>query len=155
MNTTGQPHVHDSKSRQIHTTSLAVARTSPSGLRSIALSGDPWASIKLTFPLPISTICSCPGVLPGKASTREPKQQSPRGLSAVSNTDSFSGGEEKAYMWILFWRAMMILERDSRTRWTCVRNSSEMTAFCLRSSQIMTFELQSINSEDVKQTWLV
>jgi len=98
----GQSHCSSSIGGWIHTVSLAVPRTSPSGLRSIALRGDPWASIKLTFPLPISTICSCPGVLPGKASTREPRQQRPRGLSAVSNTESFSGGDEKAYMWMLF-----------------------------------------------------
>jgi hypothetical protein len=75
----GQSHCSSSIGGWIHTVSLAVARTSPSGLRSIALRGDPWASIKLTFPLPISTICSCPGVLPGRPVLASPGSRDQEG----------------------------------------------------------------------------
>ena len=76
--------------------SLAVATISPSGLSSRAFRGVPWAGMMLTFPLPISTIWTCPGVRPGNAMILDPRQQSPFGLSAVSKTESFSGGDEKA-----------------------------------------------------------
>jgi hypothetical protein len=98
------------------TVSLAVARISPSGLSSRALRAALWAGIMLTFPRPVSTSCTCPGVRPGKASSREPKQQSPKGLSAVSKTESFSGGDEKAYTWILLLRVTTMRVRDKRTR---------------------------------------
>lgn len=80
------------------TVSLAVARTSPSGLKAIALNGALCAGIILTFPVPSSTSWTCPGVRPGKATIFDPKQHKPKGLSAVSNTESFSGGDEKAYI---------------------------------------------------------
>ena len=83
------------------TVSLAVASISPSGLISIALRGVACAGMMLTLPVPISTSCTCPGVRPGKATILEPRQQSPKGLFAVSKTESFSGGDEKAYMWTL------------------------------------------------------
>lgn len=50
----------------------------------------------LTLPEPISTICTWPGVRPGKAIILDPRQQRPDGLSAVSNEETFLGGEEKA-----------------------------------------------------------
>ena len=98
--------------------SLAVASISPSGLSSMALSGVPCAGIILTLPVPISTICTCPGVRPGKAITLEPKQQRPVGLSAVSKTESFSGGEENAYMCTLFCSATMMRDLERQTRLT-------------------------------------
>ncbi len=82
--------------------SLAVASISPSALIAIARSGVPCAGIMLTFPVLNSTVCTWPGVRPGKATTLGPRQQSPVGLSAVSNTESFSGGTENAYMCTLF-----------------------------------------------------
>ena len=82
--------------------SLAVASISPSGLISIAFSGVPCAGMMLTLPVAISTICTWPCVRPGKATTFEPRQQRPVELSAVSKTESFSGGDENAYMCTLF-----------------------------------------------------
>jgi len=79
-----------------NTTSLAVAKTSPSGLISMALNGELWAGIMLMFAVLISTIWTCPGVRPGKATILGPRQHRPSGLFAVSKTESFSGGEAKA-----------------------------------------------------------
>ena len=76
--------------------SLAVASSSPSGLRSIARKGDVCPGIMLTFPESSSTIWILPCERPGNATTFEPRQQRPRGLSAVSKTATFVGGEEKA-----------------------------------------------------------
>ena len=76
--------------------SLAVASSSPSGLRSIARKGDVCAGMMLTFPESSSTIWILPCERPGKATTFEPRQQRPRGLSAVSKTATFVGGEENA-----------------------------------------------------------
>lgn len=90
------------------TVSLAVARISPLGLRVMALRGEPCAGMMLTFPVPICTICTCPGVRPGKATILAPKQHRPDGLSAVSNEETFFGGEEKAYRETLFRRATRI-----------------------------------------------
>jgi len=78
------------------TTSLAVAKTSPSGLISMALKGEPWAGIMLMFPVLISTIWTCPGVRPGKATILDPRQHRPSGLFAVSKTEIFSGAKAKA-----------------------------------------------------------
>ena len=78
----------------MHTVVLAVARTSPSGLSSNALNGDPCAGMILTFPVSISTFCTWPAVRPGKIRILDPKQHRPVGLSVVSKTESFSGGEE-------------------------------------------------------------
>lgn len=102
----------------LHTVSLAVASTSPSGLKAIALNGDPCAGIMLTFPVPSSTSWTCPGVRPGKAMIFDPKQHRPRGLSAVSKTESFSGGDEKAYMWTLLCNATTIRDLERQTRLT-------------------------------------
>jgi hypothetical protein len=74
------------------TVSLAVAKISPSRLISIALKEEPCAGIILTFPVDSSTSWTCPGVRPGNASVFAVKQQSPRGLSAVSKTAQSSGG---------------------------------------------------------------
>jgi len=68
---------------------------SPSGLISIALRDVVWAGTILTFPVSTSTSWTWPEVLPGKASNFEDRQQRPSGLSAVSDTDTFSGGDEK------------------------------------------------------------
>ena len=84
------------KSRIRVPVSLAVARISPLGLMVMARRGLLCAGMMLTFPVSISTICTCPGVRPGKAMTWEPKQQRPKELSAVSKEDIFLGGEEKA-----------------------------------------------------------
>ena len=97
---------------------LAVASISPLGLISIALSGVPCAGMMLTFPVAISTICTWPCVRPGKATTFEPRQQRPAELSAVSKTESFSGGDEKAYMCTLFCRTTTIRDLERQTRWT-------------------------------------
>ena len=129
----------------IATISLAVARTSPSGLISMALKGEPWAGMILMFPVLISTIWTCPGVRPGKATILDPRQHRPRGLLAVSNTDSFSGGEEKAQRCTLLCKATTILERDRQTRFTGERNSSVITACCFASSQIITYFSLSIH----------
>lgn len=126
-------------SRGVNTVSLAVASTSPSGLISIALNGVPCAGIMLTFPVPISTNCTCPGVRPGKATILDPRQQSPNGLLAVSKTESFSGGEEKAYKCTLLYRTTMMRVRERQTRLTGERNSRVMTAFCFASSHMMTW----------------
>ena len=82
--------------------SLAVANISPFGLSSIALNGDACAGMMLTFPVAISTSCAWPGVRPGKAMILEPRQRSPEVLSAVSNLESCSGGNENAYRFTLF-----------------------------------------------------
>lgn len=79
-----------------HTISLAVANASPSGLNAIARRGELCAGMMLTFPVSNSTICTCPGERPGKASSFCPKQASPMGLSVVSKTEIFWGGFEKA-----------------------------------------------------------
>lgn len=121
-----------------HTVSLAVARTSPSGLNAIALNGEPCAGIMLTFPVPSSTSWTCPGVRPGKATIFDPKQHKPKGLSAVSKTESFSGGDEKAYIWTLLCNATTIRDLERLTRLTWEQNSRVMTAFCFASSHIMT-----------------
>lgn len=76
--------------------SLAVARISPLGESVMAFRGEPWAGMMLTFPVLISTICTWPGVRPGKAMILEPRQQRPDGLSAVSKEETFLGGEENA-----------------------------------------------------------
>lgn len=78
----------------INTTSLAVAMTSPSGLISIALNAEVWAGTIRTFPDSNSTSCTWPGVRPGNASNFDDRQHKPRGLSAVSVIETFSGGEE-------------------------------------------------------------
>ena len=104
----------------------------------MALKGEPWAGMMLTFPVAISTICTWPGVRPGKATIFEPRQHIPSGLSAVSKTESFSGVAEKAYMCTLFCNATTIRDRDRFTRLTGDRNSRVMTACCLASSQMMT-----------------
>ena len=129
------------KTRRSVPVSLAVASISPSGLRSNARSGEPWAGIMLTLPVLISTICTCPGVRPGKTKTFEPRQQRPRGLSAVSKTDIFSGGDEKAYMWTVLKRATTMRVRESLTCWTVERNSSVITAFCFASSHMITYNI--------------
>lgn len=90
----------------------------------------------LTFPVSSSTICTCPGDLPGKASNFCPRHARPMGLSVVSKTESFCGGLENAKMCILFNKATTIRDFDKRTPRTDVRNSSVMTAFCFASSQI-------------------
>jgi hypothetical protein len=77
------------------TTSLAVTMSSPSGLISIALRDEEWAGKIVTFPVSVSTSWTCPGVRPGKANNLVLRQQRPRGLSAVSKTETFSGGDEK------------------------------------------------------------
>jgi len=82
--------------------SLAVANSCPSELRSIARNGDVCAGMMLTLPELSSTIWTFPGDRPGNATILEPKQHSPRVLSAVSNTDVFSGGDENLYRWTLF-----------------------------------------------------
>src|SRR4051794_17112052 len=74
--------------------SLAVARISPSGLRSMARSGELCAGMILTLPESSSTSWICPCDRPGNVRSLEPRQHSPRGLSAVSKTESFDGGEE-------------------------------------------------------------
>ena len=76
--------------------SLAVARSWPSGLRAMALRGVLWAGMMVTLPDSSSTSCICPCDLPGNASSFDPRQQRPRGLSAVSNSEILDGGEEKA-----------------------------------------------------------
>ena len=76
--------------------SLAVARSCPSGLRSMARRGVLCAGMMVTFPDSSSTSCICPCDLPGKARSLEPRQHRPRGLSAVSKTEMREGGEEKA-----------------------------------------------------------
>ncbi len=75
--------------------SLAVAMSSPSGLISIALRDEEWVGTIVTLPVSISTSCTCPGVRPGKANNFALRQHRPRGLSAVSKTETFSGGDEK------------------------------------------------------------
>ncbi len=75
---------------------LAVARSCPSGLKSMARNGVLCAGMMVTFPESISTSCTCPCDLPGKARSRVPRQHRPRGLSAVSNTETLEGGDEKA-----------------------------------------------------------
>ena len=74
--------------------SLAVAKYLPSLLRSMARREDVWAGMMLTLPDSSSTSWAFPGDRPGNATTFEPRQQRPSGLSAVSKTDDFSGGEE-------------------------------------------------------------
>ena len=118
--------------------SLAVAKISPSGLSSIALNGVPCAGIMLTLPLSRATIWTCPGVRPGKATTFEPRQHRPLGLSAVSNTDILSGGDENAYKCTLFWRATTMRFLERQTLWTGDRNSIVITTFCFALSHIIT-----------------
>lgn len=125
------------------TVSLAVARISPFGLRVIALRGELCAGMMLTFPVPISTICTCPGVRPGNATIFAPKQHRPDGLSAVSNEETFLGGEEKAYRETLLRRATRICERDRRAWKTWELNSSVTTGSCFASSQMMTWDTRS------------
>lgn len=105
----------------------------------MARRGELCAGIMLTFPVSSSTICTCPGERPGKASNFCPKQASPIGLSVVSNTDSFLGGFEKAKIWMLFSKATTMRDFDKRTPRTEVRNSSVMTAFCFTSSQMTSY----------------
>lgn len=93
----------------------------------------------LMFPVSSSITCTCPGDLPGKASIFWPKQANPSGLSEVSKTDNFFGGDENANTWILFSSATMIRDLDRRTPSTEVRNSSVMAAFCFASSQITNY----------------
>ena len=119
--------------------SLAVAITSPSGLISTARRDEVCAGIMLILPVAISTSWTCPGVRPGKATTFEPRQHKPRGLFAVSYTESFSGGTENAYTCTLLCKAMTILDRERHTRLTGERNSKVITAFCFASSHIMTY----------------
>lgn len=104
-----------------------------------ALRGELCAGMMLTLPVSSSTTCTWPGDRPGNASNFDPRQTRPSGLSAVSNTESFLGGEEKAQTWMLFCNAMTIRDLDSRTRNIDVRASSVMTAFCLASSQMISY----------------
>ena len=97
------------------------------------------AGMILTLPVSSSTKCTWPGDRPGKASSFFPKQASPIGLSDVSNTESFSGGLEKAKICRLFNKATMIRVFDSRTPRTEVRNSRVITAFCFASSQMINW----------------
>lgn len=107
----------------------------------------------LMFPVSSSITCTCPGDLPGKASIFCPKQAKPRGLSEVSKTDSFFGGDEKANTWMLFSNATMIRDLDRRTPRTEVRNSSVMAAFCFASSQMTNYVIPicQIISSNVQQ----
>ena len=93
----------------------------------------------LMFPVSSSITCTCPGDLPGKARIFCPKQAKPSGLSEVSNTDSFFGGDENANTWMLFSNATTIRDLDRRTPRTDVRNSRVMAAFCFASSQITSY----------------
>lgn len=122
------------------TASLAVARTSPSGLSSMALNGELCAGMMLTLPVSSSTSWTWPGDRPGNANSFLPKQASPSGLSDVSKTESFWGGLEKAKTWMLLSRATMIRDLDRRTRRTDVRNSRVITAFCFASSQMTNLQ---------------
>jgi hypothetical protein len=128
--------------RAMLTVSLAVAIISPSGLISMALKGDVCAGMIRTAPVSSSTRCTWPGVRPGNASNCDDKQQRPRGLSAVSEIEIFSGGEEKIYTWTLFCSTTTIRCLVSRTRRTAVRNSRVITAFCFASSHIITWSSQ-------------
>ena len=102
-----------------------------------ALRDDPWAGMMLTFPLANSTICTCPAVLPGKASVFAVKQHRPRGLSAVSKTAQRSGELLKLYTRILFCRATTMWVRDNLIPRTDVRTGSCMATFCFASSQMI------------------
>ena len=76
--------------------SEAVAVRVPSALRSMARRGEVCAGIIETLPESSSTSWTLPGDLPGNATIFEPRHERPSGLSAVSKTDVFVGGEEKA-----------------------------------------------------------
>jgi hypothetical protein len=93
----------------------------------------------LTFPVDSSTNWTCPGVRPGNASVFAVKQQSPRGLSAVSKTAQSSGGLWNLYTRTLFWRAMAMCVLDNRTPRTVVRTGSCIATFCFASSQMITW----------------
>ena len=127
------------KTRMRVPVSLAVARNSPSALRSMARKAEECAGMMLTLPESSSTSWILPGDLPGKTTIFEPKQHRPRGLSAVSKTDVFVGGDENAYRWTLFCNATTIRDFVRRTRRTAVFSSSVIAAFCFASSQMTTF----------------
>ena len=67
-----------------------------------------------------------------------PRQQSPKGLFAVSNEASFSGGLENLYRLTELSRTTTMWERDRRTRCTGARNSRDRLAVCASSFQMMT-----------------
>jgi hypothetical protein len=69
----------------------------------------------LTFPVAISTSCTCPDVRPGKAIILSDMLHSPSRLSAVSYADIKSGGFEKEYTRTLFCSTTTIRLRASCT----------------------------------------
>ena len=118
--------------------SLAVAMYLPSRLMSMARRDVVCAGMMLTLLDSSSTIWTLPGDRPGKATTLEPKQHRPSGLSAVSKVECFVGGEDILYRVMLLCNAATIQDLVSRVRNMAVFSSSVMAAFCLASSQIMT-----------------
>lgn len=131
---------HEERKALDPTASLAVASTSPSGLKVIARRGVLCAGMILTLLVSSSTSWTCPGDRPGNAISFLPRQASPSGLSVVSKTDSFCGGLEKANMCMLLSKATTMRDLDRRMPRTDVRNSRVMTAFCFASSQMTSFE---------------
>ena len=136
----GISHRHVAWKVMGRTISLAVASTSPSGLKVIARRGVLCAGMILTLPVSSSTSWTCPGDRPGNAINFLPRQASPNGLSVVSKTDSFCGGLEKANICMLFSNATTMRDLDRRMPRTEVRNSRVMTAFCFASSQMTSFQ---------------
>ena len=123
---------------RLDTFSLAVASNSPFGLSSSARRGELCAGMMVTLPVASSTSCTLPGVLPGKATIFSPRQQRPKGLSAVSKTYCFLGELANPYIWMLVCNAATILCLDSLAPKTEVRNSMVKATFRCPSSQMLS-----------------
>lgn len=121
------------------TLSEAVAIKSPVGLMVIAANDVVCAGMMVTFPEVRSNSWRYPAFLPGKASVFAESAHSPKGLSCVSNTCSFSGGWEKAYICTEFNKTAIILDRDIRTALISDRNSRENAVIALTSFHITTY----------------
>jgi hypothetical protein len=92
----------------------------------------------LTFPVAMSTNCTCPDVRPGKAIVLSDMLHSPSKLSAVSYAEMRSGGLEKEYTRTLFCSTTTMRFRASCTPRTAVSVVISSATLPLLSSQRMT-----------------